>query len=349
MVDELARRAREQLEVPWDDLRHRRVLVRTLAELRTSPPPRRPVTWIVATTVAVAAAVVVWFVAAGSRAPAPTVVDETPAAPIAAVEPAPPLVEPVDPARIVLVDGTIVRLGPAAQIETERESLVHVELRQSAGEVHYTVPELAGREVVVHAATITIMVAAAEFFVDVGVDEVTIRVERGSVQVRSADRDVRLGAGERATLRTTAASTEVLPKKPAAVRSPARPATREHASADELLRRADEARRAGRFDDAATALETILREHPRDPQVAAALFTLGRVERARGRHVQAAAAFEACWRKRERGPLAGDALGSAAMEYQQAGRHERAVELARLYVARLPAGLHAAAMYEILR
>ena len=356
MLDELARRAREGLEVPWDDLRHRRVLVRTLAELREQPAPRgrRPARRIAAAAGLLAAAGIALWLGVVPRDPISVTIAETPEE-VAVFDAPAPSVDPVDDADLVLVDGTIVRLGPAARIELGHESLARIELFQIAGGVHYSVPEVAGREMFVQTSTITIIVAAAEFFVDVGVDEVTVRIERGAIDVVSGGRRVRLGPGEQVTLRgVLEASTEETP----APAEPARAGGREHAtgrdrasgpSVEALLRRADEARRAGRFDDAAEALSTMLREHPRDPQVPAALFTLGRVERARGRHEAAGAAFEACWRKRKRGPLASDALGSAATEYQLAGRRTKATQLARLYIDRHPAGLHAATMFEIVR
>jgi hypothetical protein len=345
MRNELTERAREALEVPWDDLRHRRVLMRTLEELRAKPARRSPVRWLVATGLAVAVVILVLF-AIPRREHSPEVVESEPAPEVAVVAPPVAPIVPVDEASLVLVDGSIVRLGPGARVETEHESLATIELRQSAGLVHYTVPPVEGREFTLRVATIMVVVAAAAFDVEVGVDVVTFRIERGSIEVITGDRRVQLGAGERATLRAgseTAAAKHTAPTRHGDAPTPQRP------SADELLQRADEARNSGRFDAAVDALESMLRFHPRDPRIPVVLFTLGKVERSRGRHSDAAHAFESCWKKRKHGPLAGDALGSAALEFQRAGTHMRAAELARLYIAKFPAGLHAAEMYEILR
>ena len=111
------------------------------------------------------------------------------------------------------------------------------------------------------------------------------------------------------------------------------------ASAAAWMRRADDARAAGRLGDAASALRALIAQHPRDRRVTHALFTLGGIERQRGRHAAAARAFQ-----RGGNALQGDAIAEAATSWTAAGNHARARAAASRYLQKFPEGVHARQM-----
>jgi transmembrane sensor len=116
----------------------------------------------------------------------------------------------------------------------------------------------------------------------------------------------------------------------------------------ELTARADEARTAGRQDDAAKALEKLLALYPQDPRAPNALFTLGKVQRARRDPAASARSFERCLRAAPNGPLAQDALAEAANSWSAAGAGDTARAQAQRYLDRWPQGTQATQMHAIL-
>lgn len=374
MLDELVRSAREGIEVPWDDLREERVLRRTLA---TDPPAqsaaqRRPIRRWLGFTAAVSAAGVALLVAAPWRDTTSTMAQtERATANEEVLRPAPPLDASPDESRLLLSDGSVVMMGPGAEVAVSVDGAERVALRQDAGEADYAILPRPGRAFSLAAGAVVIEAEVAAFSVSVDGEITAIVVDAGRVELRSGDRVLTFGAGERATLRPS--PTDVVAEDPDAValpepgrgsgrastrsRPPSGPRPEEiderppspHPSAEELMRMADEARRARKPGEAASLLRRLVERYPGDARVPSAWFTLGRVERARGRQRAAAEAFEACTRSRPEGPLAGDALARAATAWMAAERRDRGVELARRYLERFPGGLHAASMHEIIR
>ena len=109
---------------------------------------------------------------------------------------------------------------------------------------------------------------------------------------------------------------------------------------EELLSRADRARRRGDTAAAEASLRMVIAEHRGDPRVIAAHFMLGRVEQSAGRHRAAAASFGRCYELSSHGPLAEDALAEQAIALHRAGDHVAAGRAASRYVSRFPSGTH---------
>ncbi|UJR82807.1 FecR domain-containing protein [Sandaracinus amylolyticus] len=339
---EQARRA----EPDWDELRERRVLTRVLAARGEGAARRRRARVGIAfgAGVAVAAALaLVWLrpAAQPSRGDAiATVAVEGEAG-------------TSRPARLSLRDGSEVFLASSADVRVESESEGAVRIAQLAGEARYVVSHRPERSFVVVLEDVEVRVRGTQFVVRRGELDVEVEVEEGRVEVARGDDASMLGAGEALRVRMRAdepvVEPEVAPEpvieaiepepETSSIERAPRPARRE--SIEALLAQADEARRAGRLDDAARALRAATTAEPRDPRVATAFFTLGRVERARARDAAAAEAFEAAFARAPHGALAEDALAEAAVSWSAAGRRERARVAAQRYLELHPSGLYA--------
>ncbi len=179
-----------------------------------------------------------------------------------------------------------------------------------------------------------------------------MRVDRGNVEVVQHERHVVLEAGEGVTFDSTASAgtrgaspsreplASIEPPPPA----PAPSAFAGTASPAQLLERADQARREGDLDSAASSLRELLQKHPSDTRGALAEFLLGRVETARGSHQEAARAFAACLARKPSGSLAEDGLAELARARARAGDKGEAIAAARKYLATYPGGVHDHAM-----
>jgi hypothetical protein len=356
---ELAERARREIDVPWDDLRAARVHKRALEGFRAAPSstsagPGQRRAWAswrrlagaALAAVAVAAALLVWVRLSG----------DTPALAWTATS------------TVAYADGSLSRLSATAQLSVVEDEVERVEVSQRAGRVRYEIKPRPERRFVVGALGVTITVLGTVFDVSIEENRVEVVVERGRVRVEHGDRRLELGPGEHVTVIggdavTTAQKsaahdeadgpTAVIDEEslqdakapggaeaaaPASATSSAAPAAAPP-SASEYLRRADAARADGRLDDAVAALQSLLRDHPRDARTTLALFTLGRVERQRARHADAARAFEQCG-----AALGGDAIAEAAASWQQAGQGAQARAAAQRYLQLFPAGVHAPRM-----
>ena len=327
-AEDLARKARR--DAPWDDLRERRVLARVLAEQkRPSKAPR----YAMGAIAAIVAAAAIVFLVVRMRAPA------TPLATSAPAE-----------QTMVLADGSQAVMLRDAGVQIEEQSKDRVRIAQARGAVRYEVRHDPAREFIVRAAGTTVCVRGTVFVVDVAGDSVEVRVDRGRVEVDDGTRTRDLVAGE--VLRVPARAQIVTSPDPEPNDSASQPSARPTPSASpapptaaELQSKADAARLSGNLGDAASALETLIARYPRDGRVPAALFSLGRVERARGRHAASAQAFERC--ARSGGALAQDALAEAAASWSSAGATDAARADATAYLARYPNGPHAARMKAI--
>ncbi len=327
-AEDLARKARR--DAPWDDLRERRVLARVLAEQkRPSKAPR----YAMGAVAAIVAAAAIVFLVVRMRAPEKEI----------ATAPA--------EQTMVLADGSQAVMLRDAGVQIEEQSKDRVRIAQARGAVRYEVRPDPAREFTVRAAGTTVRVRGTVFVVDVAGDSVEVRVDRGRVEVDDGTRTRDLVAGEvlRVPARAAVAAPPPDPEpndsaSPSSARPPpsAPPAP---ATAGELQAKADAARLAGNLGDAASALETLIARYPRDGRVPAALFSLGRVERARGRHTASAQAFERC--ARSGGALAQDALAEAAASWSAAGAADAARANATAYLTRYPNGPHAARMKAI--
>jgi transmembrane sensor len=125
---------------------------------------------------------------------------------------------------------------------------------------------------------------------------------------------------------------------PTAVR---RTPSTEH-SLDQRLRAADEARRAGRYEEARVQLLEVIFEAPSDARAPVAGFTLARIELDHfGATERAARRFREVADHPRAGALAPEALARAVAAFEQASETEAADEAKREYLRRFPDGRHA--------
>ncbi len=205
---------------------------------------------------------------------------------------------------VTLADGSSVQLGAAtrARLTSARPQAIRLDLEHGAVEIEAT--HMEGRTFVVGAGGYEVHVVGTHFSVqrDPG-DRVTVRVDRGVVEVAAANGNVgetrRLAAGESwSALDGASAHASLLPA-PApptiaspspSVQAPAAPVTqavtgtmtggpspRRDANARELFDDAQRALADKRTEDAARAFDRLRRTFPRDPRSALAAFELGRL------------------------------------------------------------------------
>lgn len=372
---EAARQAIATHPVPWDELRERRVLAGIEDALaghgrRPEPLPegrsrRTTVLAIAGAMVAVAAAVLLvldLFVAPvqpETAVPTAMAVTDVP-------EPSAPSHDraiPFEEAPVMaLADGSIAELRGGARVDVGVQSGQLVRLDQRSGTVRYEVAKNPGRRFVVDASGVQVRVIGTIFTVAYAGDaHVEVSVERGLVEVASADRVAQLGAGDSLRVERIEEPDEYLiieddggeelhasrqGKRP---RGKTKPTTAEAGpSLSELLAESDAARAAGDLGRAATALGQLLQRFPDDPQADTARIVLGKVQRRRGRHGAAARAFASYLRRSPRGPLAEDARAESAQSWSDAGEDDKAKAAAQAYLDRYPSGAHADRMQRIL-
>jgi transmembrane sensor len=200
-------------------------------------------------------------------------------------------------------------------------------------------------------------------------DTVEVKVTAGKVEVDDGQRPTVLVAGEAVRLRAWTASRpaeaheapgdpalgivpEPFAAPPRAERVPRKSDERATNAAgdpvDLLFDEVAQARAQGELGVAAAKLRELTHKFPRDPRVASAEFTLGRVERARGRHRQAAEAFARCAAFAPKGTLAEEALSEEASSWLADGDRSQAAAAARRYLSLYPRGGRADRMRSIL-
>ncbi len=261
-----------------------------------------------------------------------------------------------------LADGSTAQQAQGALVLIQAVEEDRTELLQTQGSVRYEVVPKATRRFVVRAGDVEVNVLGTIFRVDREPTEVTVRVERGRVEVTQLGRRVRLEAGEVIAFNVAGAVSDDLPSAqpssgPQPVEGPRASPTagttstqREPivASPLELLDQADRARAAGDLDAAARRLHDLLRRYPDDARAALANFVLGRVESSRGSSEEAARAFGACVARRPGGALEEDALAQWARARSRSGDATGASSLAQRYLATYPSGIHRLAMEHLV-
>ena len=344
-MDELAKRARAELEPPWDDVREARVLSRVLDDasaLERREADRRPKLAAAAVAVvAAAAALGLWL-----RAPATTGSRSVEARPSAHVS---PRAGAEAPSVLALADGSRAYLAPGAELQALAQSPALVRLAQTKGEVRYEVKPDPLRPFTVQIRDVEVRVIGTVFTVAAEPSGVRISVERGRVAVTNGGREVELTPGENLRLSSSGADKPIpSPARPqptaesSAARQPSSAAVPESAAG--LVEEADAARARGDLPAAERALRSVLARYPSSPQATSAAFTLGRIQRARGDFGAAARTFDALRRHAPAGPLAEDALAESANAWALAGQSTQARALAEQYLARYPGGPHAQRM-----
>ncbi|AKF10926.1 FecR family protein [Sandaracinus amylolyticus] len=196
-------------------------------------------------------------------------------------------------ASVALDDGSVIAIAPGAALEPLENSGERFSLHLREGRARFDVRPGGPRRWTIEAGAVTVEVVGTAFEVDRAPDGVRVQVERGRVLVRGEsvpDRVRSLGAGESIHVATPAPVRDVEPTEPSA--DPAAAALPEPAQRraprtsvediDTLLARADEARRAGRIDEALEHL-AIAAQRRGDRRAALASFTRGRLALDHGR------------------------------------------------------------------
>jgi transmembrane sensor len=197
-----------------------------------------------------------------------------------------------------LADGSRVEYGAADRLEVAAVTPERVELRMIQGRALFRVAPNPDRAFLTHIAGYTLRVIGTEYSVDLGGGGVRVEVTRGEVEVRRDDgADAwRVRAGE---VWSSAAAADALPAAPPpapmtssvppsnlapsvptskrAAPVPAQPAQPVAADAAALFQRAQDARAAGRTDEAARLLSEFLQRYPNDARAGLAAFELGRI------------------------------------------------------------------------
>lgn len=339
------------VEVEADEARLSRSWSAISARLHTNERPTkasRPSMWqlggVAGVGLSVAAAVVLWL---GSPAPGPlvTTAGASLEAAIASTRGAASVVALSDGSEITTDEGTV--------LETLESSATRAAFALRSGRVRLSITPGGPRRWSVEAGLVSVEVVGTIFTVDRGENGVEVSVERGRVLVRGEgvpDGVRTLVAGEHLTVVepapvatvTAAVPTPVVEPSSAALapvsaRSPDRtPAVTEavvpgrEPDAEALLAAADEARHAGRIEEA-LALLALATELEGDPSAPLAGLTRGRMLLERDRPAEAARDLRAALAAGLPGGLAESARARLVEALVAAGDHEAAAREAETY------------------
>lgn len=185
-------------------------------------------------------------------------------------------------------DGSRIDVGAGARVDTLSNIEGEVAFALRAGAAHFDIVPNGPRRWRVVAGGVEVVVVGTVFDVERSLEAVDVRVERGVVLVRGADvpdGEQRLEAGDalRVSLVESVEEPDVEPEAslepevtlPPVDESPAPVAV---TTLDDLLQRADAARREGRHEQAVRWLARASRHYPEEPRAALAAFTQGRIE-----------------------------------------------------------------------
>jgi transmembrane sensor len=353
--DDVLAEARKK-EPSWEEVRAQRVLGRLLDQVgRERERGRRSTAaWRVSMVAAAAIVAIVSVAALVRRGHRP--------------EPGGEVAELANAKPVHLADGSELLLDAAAQMDVVEEQRQAVRVLQRGGRIDYRVTHDIARAFVVQAGDVRVTVRGTRFSVTMQDDTVEVKVTAGKVEVDDGQRPTVLVAGEAVRLRAWTASRpaevheapsdpalgaapEPVVSPPKAERAPRKSderATNAGDPVDLLFDEVAQARAQGELGAAASKLRELTHKFPRDPRVASAEFTLGRVERARGRHRQAAEAFARCAAFAPKGTLAEEALSEEASSWLADGDRSQAAAAARRYLSLYPRGGRADRMRSIL-
>ncbi len=267
--------------------------------------------------------------------------------------------------RIGLADGSTVVVGSGTRLVLSQASTTEVRLELLHGRADFEVTRNPDRQFEVVASGYTVRVVGTRFSVSYQPAELagrfTVAVQQGIVELRRPNGALlRLEAGEHwssAALPENEASPAAQPSPeppPSAAQgsrvdglgsSTAKTPTEPAVDAKELLERANRARVQGRALEAATALETLWRQHQQDPRASLAALQLGRIRADQLGDI--AGAVEA-WR----GSLAlgggasqrEDAMARLIEGYARLGNREKCREMRRTYLEQFPRGAQRASV-----
>jgi hypothetical protein len=262
---------------------------------------------------------------------------------------------------IVLGDGSVVTVEAGAKLTVERAELDAVHLVLESGAIELEVTHREGRSFVVTAGSHDVIVVGTHFRVErtSSTAALTVEVTRGLVRVEGPAGSRPVGAGERWTTTSPApppaassspatamtAMDEADAGSPEVTPAPAGAAPGSRAETEgprELLSRASDARAAGRYRDAARALDTIRRRYRGDPRAGLAAFELGRIRLdTLGDPGGASEAFADAIALAPEAPFREDAEARRVDALEAAGSLAACVRAREAYLARFPSGIHA--------
>lgn len=242
-----------------------------------------------------------------------------------------------------LPDGSEVALEDGARLVTERAEREEVRFALRRGRATFDVARDPARTFRVVAGEVDVRVVGTRFEVVRDEASVSVRVERGEVEVRAAGETRRLHPGE--SWRISEAP-EVLADEPEAeTAEPSIDAPRgtRGPSARELFEDARGARREGRERDAADLYAELLRRHPRDDRAGLAALELARIRM--DVLDDPAGAIAPLRRAASSAPgesLREDAMARLVEAYDATGQRARCRSARERYLDRFPEGVHSA-------
>jgi hypothetical protein len=257
-----------------------------------------------------------------------------------------------------LPEGVEVAISKNGQFEVRKRSDAEIILALLSGEGDFDVTHLDGRRVIVTTPQFDVEVIGTKFHVAVtgneNTSDVLVRVDRGTVQVRSnrnsgrSNVERRLTTGETWTSAVPSPSVapsisntnppEIAPSLPSSVDKENGPA---RSSAKELFESAERLRMNGRLRDAAAQLDSLRRQFPGDSRAPLAAFELGRIRMdGLGDYAGAATAFESSLKLNPSASFREDVEARLVTLYDRMGQASACEASKRAYLARYPRGSH---------
>ena len=214
---------------------------------------------------------------------------------------------------------------------------------QLEGEASFDVAHDPLRAFVVMASGVEVRVIGTKFTVRQLDDEVQVEVQRGSVDVRSGERVERVTAGERYRVGLAVVEAPIEPEieEPAASSAMRQRPPANRASAAELFARAQDRKRSGDYDGAATVLAQLVQRYPRNPRASLAAVDLGRIRMDRLRdRAGAVRAFRRALALNPRMALREDVLARLVRAQDTTARRRACLRDRDRYLREYPRGVH---------
>jgi transmembrane sensor len=265
-----------------------------------------------------------------------------------------------DMVAVTLVDGSSLKVEPRSRVELRDRTPSALKLVVARGRIACDVTHREGRSFVVAAGGVEVRVVGTKFTVAneeaEGGRRVEVRVERGAVEVRSADDEiVRVEAGHSWSQVTKTEAlggpTETAPEPEAEPAETPTSAAKRHAAtrsahpapadARTLFEQARSEWRAGHIEEAARTYQALLAAHPRDPRAGLAAFELGRLRMDRLSDMPGAIqALEQAVALAPGAELREDALARLVAAASAAHDRSRCTRARTRYLTDYPAGIH---------
>jgi transmembrane sensor len=245
--------------------------------------------------------------------------------------------------RLVTPRAVATPLSADAVVYTSEDRRDAVAMRLERGAARFEVRHLPEETFRIDAGPVLVEVLGTEFTIARDAHQATVTVIRGVVRVHWQGGSAVLRTGESGTFPPVVAplpppSPRSQPRTPPPASPATPPAPPVEPSVDELLAAADQARLAGRGDEAVSLLERALARSPDPQREAVAAFALGNLRSRRGELELAARAFARAHAANPDGALAEDALAREVEAWAHARDAGRATEAARRYQERYPDG-----------